>query len=271
MSKMTIHGDNSPIGVLRHWERKTKQECAREILRCWQEAESLKSQLVALREALEQITSKRYCGPATEIAQDALASTAETAEKVRREIVSGALFDLADQIDESCGYMDEIRDGDLDAAESCVREISSDDLREQAQQLRGGEKGIASAPLDFRASDERPDAEDDGADFIVLNPCDGFHVVMAMFDGREFEGFHPFAGELLPESFYCAWAKLPNSRELAEQFQPPQCSLHGRLAEDGKCDVCEGRGLWSDVEDVPPEDIIGAMSGEFEPDGGEKS
>ena len=44
MSKFTIVGDNSPGGIIRHWERKTKQECAREILKCWEEIERLKSQ-----------------------------------------------------------------------------------------------------------------------------------------------------------------------------------------------------------------------------------
>lgn len=42
MSIVTIKGDNSPAGILRHWERKTKPECAREILRCWNEIERLK-------------------------------------------------------------------------------------------------------------------------------------------------------------------------------------------------------------------------------------
>ena len=27
-----------------------------------------------------------------------------------------------------------------------------------------------------------------------------------------------------------------------------RCELHGRLADDGKCDVCEGRGLWEGIE-----------------------
>lgn len=27
------------------------------------------------------------------------------------------------------------------------------------------------------------------------------------------------------------------------------CSLHGVLAEDGKCDVCEGRGIWESDSD----------------------
>ena len=27
----------------------------------------------------------------------------------------------------------------------------------------------------------------------------------------------------------------------------PRCKLHGELADDGLCDVCEGRGLWEGV------------------------
>jgi len=28
------------------------------------------------------------------------------------------------------------------------------------------------------------------------------------------------------------------------------CKLHGKLARDGKCDVCEGRGIWEGVEET---------------------
>ena len=35
MAIIEIRGDNSPAGILKHWERRTKSECAREILRCW--------------------------------------------------------------------------------------------------------------------------------------------------------------------------------------------------------------------------------------------
>lgn len=45
MGKITIKGDNSPAGILRYWERKSKPDCAREILRCWQDADQLRRQL----------------------------------------------------------------------------------------------------------------------------------------------------------------------------------------------------------------------------------
>ncbi len=60
MGKITIHGDNSPAGVLRHWERKTRQECAREILRCWNEAESMRSQLDAFIKATKKAEENGY-------------------------------------------------------------------------------------------------------------------------------------------------------------------------------------------------------------------
>ena len=49
MSKVTVKGDNSPTGILKHWERKTRQECAREILRCWMGIEKTKDVLAELR------------------------------------------------------------------------------------------------------------------------------------------------------------------------------------------------------------------------------
>ena len=31
------------------------------------------------------------------------------------------------------------------------------------------------------------------------------------------------------------------------RLRRPRCELHGELADDGLCDVCEGRGLWEGV------------------------
>lgn len=45
-----------------------------------------------------------------------------------------------------------------------------------------------------------------------------------------------------------------------------KCELHkAELAEDGLCDICEGRGLW-EGDPVPPEDAAGAMQQEYEDD-----
>lgn len=58
MSIIGIKGDTSPAGILRHWERKTKPECAREILRCWTERDDQRKrleQLEARAADLEQV------------------------------------------------------------------------------------------------------------------------------------------------------------------------------------------------------------------------
>ncbi len=40
------------------------------------------------------------------------------------------------------------------------------------------------------------------------------------------------------------------------------CDKHGQLADDGKCDVCEGRGLW-ECSAASHADIAAAMENEF--------
>lgn len=45
MAIIEFVGDNSPGGILRYWERRTKAECAREILRCWNRIEELEMRL----------------------------------------------------------------------------------------------------------------------------------------------------------------------------------------------------------------------------------
>lgn len=46
MSITEIKGDNSPAGILKHWQRKTKDECAREILRCYERIEKQHRELL---------------------------------------------------------------------------------------------------------------------------------------------------------------------------------------------------------------------------------
>ncbi len=48
-------------------------------------------------------------------------------------------------------------------------------------------------------------------EYLILNPCDGFHLADAMFDEDEFEGFYDFANGRFDEDFYVAWAKIPDS------------------------------------------------------------
>jgi hypothetical protein len=57
---------------------------------------------------------------------------------------------------------------------------------------------------------------------LLLNPCDGFHLVYAYFDGDgEFDRFSDFASsELYAEDFYVAWALLPDESPLIYHFDP---------------------------------------------------
>ena len=55
MSKITMQGDNSPGGVILHWERKTKRDCGREIQRCWQKITDLRQQLEAERARVAEL------------------------------------------------------------------------------------------------------------------------------------------------------------------------------------------------------------------------
>lgn len=47
--------------------------------------------------------------------------------------------------------------------------------------------------------------EDDSDDYLLLNPCDGYHIAMA-YDGE----FYPFASNTPYEKdYFLCWAKLP--------------------------------------------------------------
>ena len=57
---------------------------------------------------------------------------------------------------------------------------------------------------------------------LLLNPCDGLHLVYAYFDGDgEFDRFSDFASsEPYPDDFYVAWALLPDEMPLIYYFDP---------------------------------------------------
>lgn len=57
---------------------------------------------------------------------------------------------------------------------------------------------------------------------LLLNPCDGFHLVYAYFDGDgEFDRFSDFASsEPYADDFYVAWALLPDELPLIHYFDP---------------------------------------------------
>lgn len=48
MSITEIKGDNSPAGILKHWQNRTKYECAREILSCYERIERQHRELMEI-------------------------------------------------------------------------------------------------------------------------------------------------------------------------------------------------------------------------------
>lgn len=57
-------------------------------------------------------------------------------------------------------------------------------------------------------------------DYLVLNPCDGYHLVQAHFDeDGSFAGFWQFAGPEFTRDCYIAWAYVYDSAALAAIFQ----------------------------------------------------
>lgn len=63
--------------------------------------------------------------------------------------------------------------------------------------------------LDFRPTGEIPQQP---GEYILVNPCDGYHVADAVFDDDGFENFLVF-GRDVGTNFYIAWAKLPDALE----------------------------------------------------------
>lgn len=54
MTIVAIHGDNSPAGIRRHFERKRKEECVREIQRSWETIAKLRAENERLRTATDK-------------------------------------------------------------------------------------------------------------------------------------------------------------------------------------------------------------------------
>lgn len=77
--------------------------------------------------------------------------------------------------------------------------------------------------LHFRPASEKPTADLNGLDVLVFNPCDGWHIGQVMAfeeDGEIYDiGIYEFPGhEYAPHEFYIAWAVLPDSLPLRDQF-----------------------------------------------------
>lgn len=83
--------------------------------------------------------------------------------------------------------------------------------------------------LEFFPQRESP--KEDGGDYLLYNQCDGFHVVQAHVTDGEFLGFKFWAQpEFIPDDFYQAWAKLPDTDALYEAFADKPAN--GRSAHD---------------------------------------
>jgi hypothetical protein len=55
--------------------------------------------------------------------------------------------------------------------------------------------------------------------FLLWNQCDGYHHAEArFFEDGSFRGFFTFMGDEFPADTYQAWARLPDTACLYEQF-----------------------------------------------------
>ena len=74
---------------------------------------------------------------------------------------------------------------------------------------------LLQVPLTFHSADVDPVGNEfDHDEYLLYNPCDGFHIAFASFDGGEFTGFQNFLGtQRYERDFYDAWAKLPDCVE----------------------------------------------------------
>lgn len=100
------------------------------------------------------------------------------------------------------------------------------------------EVSIVFQPASVRPSRNEPWEE---CAALLLNPCDGYHNVVARFDGDgEFAGFYDFAGrEPYEDDFYVAWALLPDELPLIWTFDPKRSQ--GALAAASTTPLLEGR------------------------------
>lgn len=96
-----------------------------------------------------------------------------------------------------------------------ANEISANEQPSQCCEL------LSAFKLEFKPYSEHPTNENDnggwaGRDYLVFNPCDGYHLVNAHFDEEtgKFEGFAPWGtNDFYGEDCYAAWALLPDCVE----------------------------------------------------------
>lgn len=78
-----------------------------------------------------------------------------------------------------------------------------------------------TSTLQFFTSEHSPPfnpQRDADQEFLILNPCDGYHIAYAIFDEgtKKFESFCNFMRNPYPSDFYVAWAELPCTTETIE-------------------------------------------------------
>jgi len=82
---------------------------------------------------------------------------------------------------------------------------------------------IATHDLQFKPSTQKPHYEPEpDAEYLLLNPCDGFHIAYGNFDHdtQEFERFSNFTGgQTYGPDQYIAWAKLPDAVKIIDSAQ----------------------------------------------------
>jgi len=82
---------------------------------------------------------------------------------------------------------------------------------------------LARSYLNWCPALETPRYESDSdQEYLILNPCDGYHIVYTDFDHetKKFERFTDFMRtQTYDETFFIAWAKLPDGLKLSEIFK----------------------------------------------------
>lgn len=76
--------------------------------------------------------------------------------------------------------------------------------------------------------------------YILLNRCDGYHVMDAHFEDGRFLGFFAFGDWSKPADWYCAWTRLPVGADLdrfTEDGVPYDESKHRRWCVEAIADA----------------------------------
>ncbi len=147
---------------------------------------------------------------------DRRAGAAERAATQLREEASKRAYWLR-EAKAQAGYNDRIS-FDVVWDETFARARACNEARAKVSELQALVEASRVA-LNFRPAYEPPAVKSHGIlgasdGYLLLNPCDGFHIMWAHFDADDgaFTGFRTFAGtEDHGPEFYIAWAELPDT------------------------------------------------------------